>query len=274
MVKKQKTLSLIIPVYNEENYIRACLESIAAQTVMPLEVIVVDNNSLDATTDIVKEFSFARIIRERRQHQAFAQHRGFDAAKGDIIARIDADTLLPADWVEKYINEFENSPAVLAYSGSGQAYDTAFKKSGEAVFKVYNRLAARVAGHQLVWGSNCAFRRSAWEDIKDDLLLRNDIWEDYDLGFALGKHGTVATINNEVTVSYRAIHRSPGQLVRYQARSVRTFYLRKGRLRAALFLVGWSSLLVVIPFALVDTYLLQAIRNIPALKLLGESWRG
>ena len=274
MVKKTKTLSLIIPVYNEENYIRACLDSIAEQSIMPLEVIIVDNNSTDDTINIAREFPFVRIITEKRQHQSYAQHKGFGAAHGDILGRIDADTLLPKDWVERYLNDFEKNPGIIGFSGGGSAYDTVCEKSGEAVFKLYIGVASKLAGQQVMWGSNCAFRKTAWKDIKDDLLLRADIWEDYDLGFCLGKHGRIAAIDNRVAVSYRAIHRSPLQMFKYQTRSVRTFYHRKGLARAAVFSVAWSSLAVVIPFALIDCYVLRSIRNLPVVKLLGGSLRG
>lgn len=276
MVKKQKTLTLsvIIPVYNEENYIRACLESIAEQSVLPLEVIVVDNNSSDATPSIVREFPFVRVIREPRQHQSFAQHTGFAAAKGNVIGRIDADTILPRNWVEKYLAEFEKNDDIIAFSGSGSAYDTIFKKSGEYIFRAYMKIAAKMAGHRLMWGSNCAFKKSAWKDIKDDLLLRQDIWEDYDLSFCLAKYGRIENIDNEVSVSYRAVHRTPLQVAKYQLRSIRTFYLKKGWLRASLFALSWSSMAVMLPFALFDAYILQSIKNLPAIKLLGESLRG
>lgn len=276
MIEKYKplTLSIIIPAYNEENYIRACLESIAEQTVKPLEVILVDNNSTDATVDIVREFDFVKIIREKRQHQSYAQHTGFANAKGDLVGRIDADSILPPDWTKRYIKVFADNPDIIAFTAGGRAYDTIFTRSGESIFKAYNRLASKLAGNRVMWGANCAFRKNAWNSIKDDLLLRDDIWEDYDLSFCLAKHGKIGAFDNDILVSYRAIHRTPLQMLQYQLRSVRTFNHHRGPLRAGVFSAAWSSLLVIIPFALLDCYVIQAIKNIPAVKLLGESLRG
>ncbi len=272
---KQKTLSLIIPVYNEENYLRACLESIAAQSIRPLEVIVVDNNSDDNSISVAKQFSFVKVVTEKRQHQAFAQHTGFGLARGDIVGRIDADTVLPEHWIKDYLQAFSKHPEAVALSGSGQSYDVVLRRVGELIFLSYCRLASFIAGHRLLWGSNCAFRREAWDKIKDDLLLRNDIWEDYDLAFALAKHGEIRWIDSKVVVSYRAVQRNLPDMVRYQLRSIRTFYYRKGLITALLFVVVWSSLALFVPIlASFDYYILQPLKRRNAFRLLGESFRG
>ena len=96
MTNKTLTLSIVIPAYNEENYLRACLDSIAAQTVMPDKVIVVDNNSTDKTVALARSYDFVTLVHERQQHQSFAQATGFNLASSDIIGRIDADSILPA----------------------------------------------------------------------------------------------------------------------------------------------------------------------------------
>src|SRR5476651_1469584 len=85
MSNKTLTLSIVIPVYNEQGYLKACLDSIAAQADLPDEVIVVDNNSTDDTAKIAKSYKFVRLLREPRHHQSFAQATGFDAARSDII---------------------------------------------------------------------------------------------------------------------------------------------------------------------------------------------
>src|SRR5581483_7315847 len=100
MLNKTLTLTIVIPVFNEEDHIAACLSAIAAQTAAPDEVIVVDNNSSDKTPQIAASYPFVRLIKARKQGVLFARNKGFDAAKSDIIGRIDADSLLPSRWVE------------------------------------------------------------------------------------------------------------------------------------------------------------------------------
>src|SRR5207253_642825 len=104
MLNKTLTLTIVIPVYNEQNHLSACLSAIAAQTVMPDEVIVVDNNSTDSSRDIAKQFPFVRLIKEKKQGVLYAKNRGFAAAGSEIIGRIDADSILPPRWVESVKN--------------------------------------------------------------------------------------------------------------------------------------------------------------------------
>src|SRR5687767_1835934 len=92
-------VSLVIPAYNEESHLRACLDAVAAQTVRPFEVIVVDNNSTDTTVAIARSYSFVAVMHESQQGIVYARNAGFNAARGDIIARIDADTHLSPNWI-------------------------------------------------------------------------------------------------------------------------------------------------------------------------------
>src|SRR5689334_13492261 len=96
----QLRVSFVIPVYNEAEQIADCLQAIAQQTVAPFEVLVIDNNSNDGTAAVAANFPFVKVLRERRQGVVYARDRGCNAAKGDIIARIDADTIISEDWVE------------------------------------------------------------------------------------------------------------------------------------------------------------------------------
>src|SRR4051812_24373156 len=107
--------SIVIPVYNEAERLAACLRSIANQAVTPDEVIVVNNNSNDGTAAIARSFDFVRLLSEPRQGVVHARNRGFNAAHGDIIGRIDADTLLPRNWVSQVQSIF-NDPTVDAVS--------------------------------------------------------------------------------------------------------------------------------------------------------------
>ncbi|HEX5797363.1 MAG TPA: glycosyltransferase family 2 protein [Candidatus Saccharimonadales bacterium] len=271
MNKKQKAyaLSIIIPAYNEENYLSDCLESIARQTVGPIDVIVVDNNSTDDTVEIARRFDFVKIKAEKRQHQTYAQHTGFDSASGEIIGRIDADTILPADWAEKVLAQFAKHPDIVAVTGSGVAYDIVLKDFGRYIHRRYFRLANSFAGHALLWGSNCAFRGSFWPKVRNDILLRSDIWEDYDLGFCLAKHGKIQNmIDNDVLISYRSIHKQPIQQLKYHFRSVTTFYLRRGLAVSSMFGLLWSSILLLGPVVAVDYYILRPAKNVSLIRTL------
>lgn len=262
MLNKQKplTLSIIIPVYNEENYLRACLESIAAQSVMPDEVIVVDNNSTDSSVAIAEEFAFVRVMAEAEQHQVYAQAAGFAAASSEIIGRIDADSILPDKWVENVKSHFSDNPGTVALTGGGIPYDMFLSRLSKFGFDTFFSISRFMSGHKLLWGANCAFRKDAWVKVADKTSLRQDIWEDFDLSFCLNKLGRVDLLDNiHVLASFRAVHKSLGRQIIYQFRAVRTFAIHKGRFFSLLFLLVWSTLLLAYPIAVLDRYILQPL---------------
>ena len=99
-------ISVVIPTFNEEKLLSKCLESLQKQTVKPFEIIVVDNNSTDTTAAIAKKMG-VKVISEKNQGISFARNAGFNAAKGDIIARLDADTTALPNWIERIKKDIE-----------------------------------------------------------------------------------------------------------------------------------------------------------------------
>lgn len=100
MVRRRPLISVIVPAYNEEKYIRACLDSLTNQDLPKrfFEIIVVDNNSTDKTKEIIKKFPVKYTFEEKRNVVA-AKQRGVKIAKGKIIASADADTFYPKSWL-------------------------------------------------------------------------------------------------------------------------------------------------------------------------------
>lgn len=189
---KALTLSLVIPAYNEEDHIARCLEAIAKQTVKPLEVIVVDNNSTDRTAAIAEQYPFVQVIHELRQGVTFARNRGFNAARGDLIGRIDADSLLKPGWVAHALRFYgsQQRHRTTALTGSAYIYNLTFPRlsgwfQGQIAFRM-NRL---ILGHYITWGSNMVIPKEMWENVRDDLHYRNDIHEDLDLAIHLHEDG-------------------------------------------------------------------------------------
>ena len=84
-----KTVSVVLPAYNEEGYIRAAVEDFFSVDVVD-EVVVVDNNSRDRTADEVRQ-TRARLVQETRQGYGFALRRGLQEATGDIVIMAEPD---------------------------------------------------------------------------------------------------------------------------------------------------------------------------------------
>lgn len=188
-MKKAQTLSLIIPVYNEESYLEQCLEAIARQTVKPLEVIVVDNNSTDASVKIAQSFPFVTVLHEKRQSVLYARTTGFNAATGDIIGRIDADTRIEPHWVERALATFNEHPEVAAISGPTAWYDLPFHPGNRLLVDFVAYWLLKLDGNfPLVYGANMALRRSAWQTIKTDLCTTKRYHEDVDIAIHLSQN--------------------------------------------------------------------------------------
>lgn len=88
-------LSVVVPVFNEENAVSGCIERLLTESEID-EILIVDNNSTDGTASIIQEFAEkydkVRYVFEARQGVVHARNAGFDASTGNIIGRIDADT--------------------------------------------------------------------------------------------------------------------------------------------------------------------------------------
>jgi len=187
----KKRISIIIPAYNEASTLPACLEAIAAQTVQPDEVIVVDNNSTDSTTAVASRYPFVKVVLEKRQGIAHARNKGFNAASGDLLARIDADTQVPADWIES-IQKFyaEERHMRMALTGGCYFYNLrSGRLTGRAYDFLVHQLNRLLLGYYFPWGSNSVIPRTAWESVNDIASTRTDIHEDLDLGIHLAHAG-------------------------------------------------------------------------------------
>lgn len=87
------SFSVIIPTYNRQAYVDACLDSVAAQRHRPHEVIVVDDGSTDGTCEIVEAHDGAILIRQANAGPGAARNRGAEVASGDYLAFLDSDDL-------------------------------------------------------------------------------------------------------------------------------------------------------------------------------------
>lgn len=198
----KKSISIVIPVYNEAARLGRCLRAIAEQTVPPDEVIVVDNNSTDHSVEIAASFPFVRIIQVERQGIVYARNAGFDAARSDIIGRIDADTILPRNWVARIEHFYQSERNQgTALSGGGFFYNIRWPRiNGWVQSQLAYRLNRFIVGHYVLWGSNMALPHELWLKVRDKACGRPDIHEDLDLSFHLHDMGAKITYRSKLRV--------------------------------------------------------------------------
>jgi glycosyltransferase involved in cell wall biosynthesis len=251
MVQKHIRVSLVIPAYNEEHHLKACLERIAAQEVRPYEVIVVDNGSADQTASVARSYSFVQLITVKQQGVVFARDAGFNAAHGDIIGRIDSDTLLPPTWVGDVQCLFSNT-TFDAVSGRIHYYDVALKRVADNIdFFFRKRLAYQLARTNTVFlhGANLAMRREAWLAVRDRLCHLDGIHEDFDLAIHLQEIGLVVGFDKNLNagISGRRAAMSFTKAAHYVLVSPHTYATHKIRSRYHMYPVVTVSIALYWP---------------------------
>lgn len=105
----KKNISFYVPAYNAERTIKDSITSIQNQSILPDEIILIDDCSIDKTVKIVKsEFSNVKIIvNKQNMGLGYSRNLGIKESKNDIIAAIDADVILDKYWLEKLLHEIE-----------------------------------------------------------------------------------------------------------------------------------------------------------------------
>lgn len=187
-------VSVVIPARNDAEMLARCLAALAAQTRAPDEIVVVDNGSTDDTR-AVADAGGARVVFEPIAGIPRASSAGFDAARGDLIARIDADTVCPPGWIAAVLDRFENEPALSVVSGSAEFYDAGpiTRRLGKSwwVGGLYWSMTIYL-GHPPIFGSNFAMRREVWDEIGGEVHREaTDMHDDLDLSLHMKPWMTV-----------------------------------------------------------------------------------
>jgi glycosyltransferase involved in cell wall biosynthesis len=162
-----------------------------------IEVIVVNNASTDKTGHVARSFRGVKVIDEPQKGLARARNTGYLAAAGDLIANVDADTILPPGWIDKVLQEFEEDKKLIALSGPMVFYDISGAAMKLQVRSFYylsfisylvNRYIFRIAS--MLQGGNFIVKRSAMDKI-GGYNLQYGFGEDADLSRRLHKIGKV-----------------------------------------------------------------------------------
>lgn len=113
-MKTLPIISIVIPMYNVEKYIKKCIESVLAQTYKNFEVICVDDACTDGTLNILSRFSDPRIkvISQKNRGLSGARNTGIMASKGVYVALLDADDFWSKEKLGHHINHLNSQPKV------------------------------------------------------------------------------------------------------------------------------------------------------------------
>ena len=193
-------LAFVIPAYNEEALIGKCVEAVLAEVARSgrdIDVVVVNNNSTDRTGELAASYPGVRVVDEKQKGIVSARDGGFRATTAELVANIDADTMVPPGWLDTVFEEFEKDPKLVCLSGPYIYYDlsgwnrflvTLFYGLTTLIYWV-NRYVLRVGS--VVQGGNFVLKRDAW--IKAGGFNREIKFygEDTDVAVRLSKVGNV-----------------------------------------------------------------------------------
>lgn len=119
--KEKNYVSVIIPVFNLQNCIEDCLESVIHQTYRELQIILVDDGSADNSYDICKQYAQkdARILVEHQENRGVSAARnvGLQKATGYYVMFIDGDDTIAPDYIESYVSQAESTGADIVIGG-------------------------------------------------------------------------------------------------------------------------------------------------------------
>ena len=125
MRKGNPTISVVMPVYNAEKYVREAIESILNQTFENFEFIIIDDGSIDGSAEIVKSYKDPRVIviQQENKGNPVARNAGNGIAEGKYIASMDADDISHPNRLSKQFDYMENHKTCVALATDGIIID-------------------------------------------------------------------------------------------------------------------------------------------------------
>ncbi len=181
-------VTVVIPALNDATMLRQCFAALAAQTRQPDEIVIVDNGSTDDTAAVALAAG-AVVVREPIRGIGPASARGYDTATGDILARLDADSVPPPDWIARVVGRFEARPELAALTGPGKFYGstpTVHWLAEHLYIGGYLWFVGMLLGHAPLFGSNLALRHETWQRLRGTVhRTMREVHDDLDLAYAI-----------------------------------------------------------------------------------------
>ena len=193
-------LSVVMSVYNGEDYLPAAIDSVLEQSFDAFEFIIIDDGSTDGSTAILRDYAARdhriRLIEQDNTGLTVALRRGVSESRGAFVARMDADDISMPDRFERQIALLRSDPGLVAatchvehFFDDGTVSHVARRRDDPRLIPLYNCFSNRIGGHGQVM-----FRRSAYDAAGGyDASFRYA--QDYDLWSRLTEHGDFGVVD-------------------------------------------------------------------------------
>ncbi len=201
-------VSVIIPAYNSESFIKETLQSVSAQSYKNFEVIVVNDGSTDKTRDIISEFVASDkrfcLIEKENGGAASARNLGVEKAKGDLIAFLDSDDLWHPDKILKQVQYLKKYPEVGFASCLAVIIDENSNSRGLLGGRIFNgncyKKMLEASGG--ISGGSILLVRKECLDKADKFQTELEHYEDWGMWLSLAKMFHMVTVP-KILVGYR-----------------------------------------------------------------------
>ncbi|WP_290522435.1 glycosyltransferase family 2 protein [Alcanivorax sp.] len=192
------SISIIVPAYNVESYIAEAIESILSQTILPDELIIVNDGSTDRTREVISRYEnhpIVQVLDKNNEGLGPARNSGVDLASSDYIYFFDSDDILSPFFVENIARHVSCSPNADLIVFSGETFfenhaaklfsPPDYKRKVEGKYKSGLDLYWELYKNRSLYSSACLYvsRRMLW--VENNLSFKSIIHEDEDILFPL-----------------------------------------------------------------------------------------
>jgi len=192
----QPLVSVVMPVYNGERYLKEAIESVLFQTYKNLELVVVDDGSTDASKSIISSYSDSRIrLVENTKNSGivFTRNKGLLAAQGEYIATLDCDDIALPERIENQVNFLEKNPDYALCGSFYQIMDASGKLLGKMRMPTSNRdIVTYLTVGNCYCNSTIMVRSNLAKELK--YTTGYDIVEDYELWYRISQKMKIAIL--------------------------------------------------------------------------------
>jgi glycosyltransferase involved in cell wall biosynthesis len=200
-------VSVVIPVYNGSRFLREAIDSTLGQTYSPVQVIVVDDGSVDDSAQIIRSYgSRVDYVGQQNAGVARARNKGVSAARGDFIAFLDQDDWWRPDKISRQMEFFIQDPDVGLVHSEAAHYDN---PSSAFVERFNPNRSDLLTGHcyerlllgNAIFNSSVMIRRSVLDTVGVfDTQIQGNTIQDYDLWLRIARRSSLVYIPEQLTI--------------------------------------------------------------------------
>lgn len=209
MSNMEKKVSVIVTTYNHEKYIEECLDSIYKQTYSNIDLLIINDGSIDNSDSIIRDclvkspFENSDYISQENKGACVARNIGLDWAEGDFVLIVDSDNTLPSNYIEKAVHLLNSTNKDIAY------YSLKNLQSKEVINEVPDFSMELFSMVNFI--DTCSLiRRTAIGNNRFDLYLNRLFMQDYDFFLGLVTSGATPIKVKDVYLNYRVLENSQG----------------------------------------------------------------